>query len=579
MGRTASRVIEGCCGPTPYLGTPSQYLSLSTFPLPRSDHLGVPDGWSSPSPWFPLTPLVTTSLLIIPPRGARRLVPFLPVTRASPQPVTSGCPKVGEALRLNKGMSLPTRRCFPTGHISVKEASLLDETSGRNWTMPQANDVRFLAVRGTIMIGDTPLYYQFTLVQYHMYIDTVPWTIFTTLDEALTKEFDNHFFYTLNCRRKDRWGFLDVAWQPLINNYDVDTPYSEVRLSIFDTYGHTRKVVKPFQYNYDYLRVHVNGAAVYADNAETAFLLPLIVYAHRLLPAAPVFWDNADGTLTLCRASMWLHLDTITWLARTGEPYPDALRTELEPQIQAIRARLHGQRQEPIDEQSNPKQHKPPKKSDQPATKETSTLAISQSSSRSQPPGHDQQRPRLQQAKLTTWNTQPYTFNTFNINHDRNYMRLQESFLDIATPSPASEQPYKGPPSKNLPSEAHCPATVQGLHAQPPPSGTTLSQDQESDDSSDWSSSPERLREAIERADLPALNLLQRSLEAQVAVKETKLTQAKARLYLISERQQKLRRNAQESGRNAEKTKLPPTDLGGGPSTRNLCMATSTAKR
>ena len=438
-------------------------------------------------------------------------------------------------------MSLPIHRCFPTGHISVKDASLLDETSGRNWTMPQANDVRFLAVRGTIIIGDTPLYYQFTLVQYHMYIDTVPWTIFTTLDEALTKEFDNRFFCTLNHRRRERWDFLDVAWQPLIYNYDVDTPYSDVCLSIFHTYGHTRKVVKPFQYNSDYLRVHVNGAAVYADNAKIAFLLPLIVYAHRLLPAAPVFWDNEDGTLTLYRSSMWLHLDTITWLARTGEPYPDALRAELEPQIQTVRARLYGQRQAPTAEQSTPKQHKPPQNSDQPATQETSTLAISQSSSSRQPPDRDQQRPRLQQANLSTRSTQPYTF---NINHDRNYMRLQESFLDIATPSPAREQTYEGPPLRSLPSEAHCPVAPQDLHAQPPPCGTALSQEQESDDSSDWSSSPERLREAIARADLPALDLLQRSLEAQVAVKETKLTQVKARLYLISERQQQLRKDA-----------------------------------
>ena len=237
---------------------------------------------------------------------------------------------------------------------------------------------------------------------------------------------------------------------------------------------------------------------------------------------------------------MWLHLDTITWLARTKEPYPDALRTELEPQIQAVRARLYGRRQETTAEQSDPKQHKPPKKSDQPATKETSTPAISQSSSSSQPPDRDQQRLCLQQANLPTRSPQPYTFNT---NHDRSYMRLQESFLDIATRSPAREPPCREPPSRSLPSEAHGPAVAQDLNAQPLPGDAALSQEQESDGSSDWSSSPERLREAIERADLPALDLLQRSLEAQVAVKETKLTQAKARLYLISERQQKLKKD------------------------------------
>ena len=426
-------------------------------------------------------------------------------------------------------MYLPIRRCFPTGLISVKEASFLDETSGRNWTMPQANDVKFLAVRGTIMIGDTPLYYQFTLVQYHMYIDTVPWTIFTTLDDALTKEFDNRFFYTLNCRRKERWGFLDVAWQHLLNNYDVDAPYSDVRLSLFDTYGHTRRVVKPFQYNYDYLRVHVNGAAIYADNAEIAYLLPLIVHAHRLLPAAPVFWDNEDETLALYRSSMWVHADTITWLARTSEPYPDVLRTELEPQIQAVRARLFGRRQEPLTDKSNPKQQKPPMESDQPATKNTSILASSQSSSSHQPTDHHHQRPDLQQTRLVVKNTQP---SAFNINHDRHYMKLQETFLDIATLS------------RSPPSAAPCAVALQDSHEQPLPESTVLSQGQESDDSSDWSASTERLREAIDRADLPALDLLQRSLEAQVAVKETKLIQAKARLYLISERQQQLREDA-----------------------------------
>ena len=224
------------------------------------------------------------------------------------------------------------------------------------------------------MIGDTPLYYQFTLVKYHMYIDTVPWTIFTTLDEALAKEFDNQFFYTLNRRRRERWGFLDVAWRHNADDYDVDTPYSDVRLSIFDTYGHTRKVVKPFQYNYDFLRVHVNGAAVYAENAELAFLLPLIVDAHRLLPAVPIFWDNEDGSIALHRSSMWMHLDTITWLAKTGEPYPEALHTVIEPHIQAVRARLYGQRQVPTAEQLNRKQQKPPTGSDQPATKETQHL-------------------------------------------------------------------------------------------------------------------------------------------------------------------------------------------------------------
>ena len=54
-------------------------------------------------------------------------------------------------------LSPAVKMSFPPGPISVKEASYTDETNGRNWTMPQASDVRFLAVRGTIMIGDIPL--------------------------------------------------------------------------------------------------------------------------------------------------------------------------------------------------------------------------------------------------------------------------------------------------------------------------------------------------------------------------------------------------------------------------------------
>ena len=94
------------------------------------------------------------------------------------------------------------------------------------------------------------------------------------------------------------------------------------------------------------------------------------------------------------------------------------------------------------------------------------------------------------------------------------------------------------------PVEAHCPAVTANSNEQLPPVGATSRQEQESDDSSDWSVTPERLQEALERANLPALDLLQKSLEDQVAAKENKLTRAKARLHLISKRQQMLRRGA-----------------------------------
>ena len=506
----------------------------------------MPDGWSS----LPLILVLVLVGIVLPTdsttSGCPKVGPFPSRHLCQPRQVTLGCPQVDEAFREDEqpkgkraegSMSRSINRTFPAGHISVKEASALDETNGRNWTMPQANDVRFMAVRGTIMI-DTPLYYQFTLVIYHMYIDTVPWTIFTTLDDALAKEFDPHFFYTLNCRRRERWGFSNVAWRSNAGDYDVDTPYSDVRLSIFDTYGRTRKVVKPFQYNYDFLRVHVNGAAVYAQNAELAFLLPLIVTTHRLLPAIPIFWNNEDGSIALHRSSMWMHLDTITWLAKTGEPYPEALHTVIEPHINAVRARLDDRQQVSAVGQSNCKQQRSPTGSDQPATKETPTT---QSSTNNQPLNSCQQLPIPQRIKPPTRNMQPYSF---NLNHDRNYMRLQEVFLDIAALTPVEEQTHGVPPHRSLPSEVQGPTITTNSHEQTPPDGAASSQEQESDDSSDWSFTPERIQDALERADLPALDLLQKCYVDQVATLESKLTRAKARLHLITERQQMLRRDA-----------------------------------
>ena len=338
-------------------------------------------------------------------------------------------------------------------------------------------------------------------------------------NSPLVKEFDSHFFSILNSRRRDRWGFLNVAWRPDAADYDVDTPYSNTRLSIFDTYGHTCKEVKPFQYNHDFLRVHVNGAAVYSEDAELAFLLPLIVDVHQLLPAVPIFWDDGYGPLALHRTSMWMHEDTITWLARTGKPYPQALHTLMEPHIHAVRTRLYGQRQLPVTEQSNRKQERPPADSDQPVRQ-------------CQPP------PPLQRVKPLTGSTLTGNLNT---NHDKNYMRLQEFFLDIAAPAPAEAQTQEVSQYQSLPSKLPCSAVAVNSNEQLPTDAATSSQEQESDDSSDWSITPDRIQEALERANLPALDLLQKSYEDQVAALENKLTRAKARLQLILQRQQMLK--------------------------------------
>ena len=128
-----------------------------------------------------------------------------------------------------------------------------------------------------------------------------------------------------------------------------------------------------------------------------------------------------------------------------------------------------------------------------------------------------------------------------NTNHDRHYMRMQEVFLDIPAPAPAGVPRQEVPSYTSLPSEAYCPAVTVNSNIQLPPDAAARCQEQESDDSSDWSIGPDRIQQALERAKLPALDLLQESYEDQVAALEIKLTRAKARLHLISKRQQTLR--------------------------------------
>ena len=86
-----------------------------------------------------------------------------------------------------------------------------------NWDMRDASNVRFLAVRGTIWVGDCQTTYNFTLVEYQLYIDEVPWLIFSTLADVLEKEFEPSFWETVNYSRKERWGFLEttLGWTSL----------------------------------------------------------------------------------------------------------------------------------------------------------------------------------------------------------------------------------------------------------------------------------------------------------------------------------------------------------------------------
>ena len=80
-----------------------------------------------------------------------------------------------------------------------------------------------------------------------------------------------------------------------------------------------------------------NGAAVYSDNKKFEFLLPLIVLSHDLLPPLPLFWaleEKGVKTIGLHRTSLWLHEDTIEWLAETNEPFPPELRATIMPRLQ-----------------------------------------------------------------------------------------------------------------------------------------------------------------------------------------------------------------------------------------------------
>ena len=108
-------------------------------------------------------------------------------------------------------------------------------------------------------------------------------------------------------------------------------------MSIFTNRAHTAKVVRPFIWNDTYLKVHPNGAAVFAEDKKLAFLLPLIIEAHDLLPPTPLFWTNDDKTIPLHRQTLWLHTSTIQWLADTGEAYPQELRDEIQPRLQKMR--------------------------------------------------------------------------------------------------------------------------------------------------------------------------------------------------------------------------------------------------
>ena len=162
---------------------------------------------------------------------------------------------------------------------------------------------------------------------------------------SLRKSLNQNFWETVNYSRKERWGFLEPPWDG--QAYGVAPPYTKIRLSIFNNVAHTMRVVQPFVWNQTHLKVHPNGAAIFHEQKRLAFLLPLIVEAHELLPPKPLFWVNDDNTIPLWRTTLWLHEETIQWLAETGEPYPTELRDEIQPRINQLKPSQHAKRAQP----------------------------------------------------------------------------------------------------------------------------------------------------------------------------------------------------------------------------------------
>ena len=179
----------------------------------------------------------------------------------------------------------------------------------------------------------------------------------------------------------------------------------------------------------------------------------------------------------------------------------------------------YGKRQLPLAEQSNRRQERPPADSDQPARQ-------------------CQQPPPLQRVRPPTEST---TTGNLNTNHDKYYMRMQEDFLAIAAPTPAGAQAQEVSSPKSPSSKIPCPSDTVNSNKQVPPDAAISSQEQASDDSSDWSITPDRVQKALERANLPALGCMQKAYEDKVAALEDKLTPAKAHLQHILQRQQTLK--------------------------------------
>ena len=333
---------------------------------------------------------------------------------------------------------------YPAGSIGVDNAHLQDISGGMQWNMPDAHDIRFLAVSGTVTVGPSRAKYDFTLVEYSLYIDEVPLLLFSTLNDALEKEFDAEFWDIVNKQRKERWGFLDLPWIAGKEVYDVDAPYPEVRMSIFNDQAHTIRVVRPFVWTHTYLKIHPNGEAIFAEDKRLAFLLPLIIETHGLLPTTPLFWTNDDKTIPLYRTTLWRHASIIQWLAETGEAYPPELRGEIQPRIDQLKSPQPArQKQPPQPPRPTRWQERPDRRQEKPAT---------QASQGSQDPQMSNPSPQEQ------------------VEHEKRYMELQAVVASMGQRALAESRPAAAQPGATPDTTKAQPAPPQedaGTHLQP----------------------------------------------------------------------------------------------------------------
>ena len=339
---------------------------------------------------------------------------------------------------------MPSKTHFPSGPIKVENAQVTDISAGMNWDMTDASNVRFLSVSGILWIGDCRTSYDFTLVEYELVIDEVPWKLFSTLNDALENEFEADFWTKVNPGRKERWGFHELPWGR--SAYDVSVPYTEVCMSIFDELANTVRVVKPFIYRDTYLRVHPNGAAIFAEMKKLAFLLPLIIEVHGLLPPTPLFWVNDDQTIPLRRTTLWTHPRTIQWLVDTKETYPHQLKSEIQPRIDQLRGTQPAKRVQP------PPPPRPTRwevRSKEPQATQATQEPVSQD-------------PRQAQT------AQPSPIQTAD--RERQYMELQAMFDKMKKRVSAESRP-KHPMQPQTPATASAssPPTAGGTHASLPP--------------------------------------------------------------------------------------------------------------